>query len=88
MKVTAFSANKFLEKKVFKPENKAKLASPDIDINFSAHGTGLDLEPTGVAGDVPVPALHDGGQGDPRTDRALQVLLQVVREHNGGQVLL
>ena len=61
---------------------------PDIDVYFPAHWTGLDLEPAGVAGDMPVPALHDGGQGDPRTDRALQVLLQVVRAHNRGQVLL
>ena len=88
MKVTAFSANKFLQKKCLKTEKYVKILLPDIDVYFSAHRTGLDLEPAGVAGDVPVPALHDGGQGDPRTDRTLQVLLQVVREHDGSQVLL
>lgn len=56
----------------------------DVNIYFSAHGAGLDLEPAGVAGDVPVPALHDGGQGDPRADRTLQVLLQIIRKNNRG----
>ena len=40
---------------------------PDVDVNLSAHGAGLDLQPTGVAGDVTVSALHDGGKRDSRT---------------------
>ena len=50
-------------------------AAPDVDVHLSAHGAGLDLEPAGVAGDVTVPALHDGREGDAGTDGTLQVLV-------------
>ena len=34
-----------------------------------------NLEPARVAGDMAIPALHDGRQGDPSTYWALQVCL-------------
>ena len=63
-------------------------SSPDVNVYLPAHGTGLYLQSTGVAGDVTIPALHDRGQGDPGTDRALKILLEILREDCVDLVLL
>ena len=56
---------------------------PDIDVHIPTHGAGLDLEAAGIAGDVTIPALHDGGQRDAGTHRTLQTVLDVIRQISG-----